>query len=284
MNAVEIHDFWWRYHQGKDFVLRGIDLNIPPGSFTLVIGPNEAGKTTLMMAIKGLIPHSLSGVSKGEVLVLGEPVSKFSAPVLARRVGYVFSDPEVQFTALTVEEEILFGLENIGVPESEIPRRIDWASRVTMIEHLLDKPPYDISGGQKQRVAIASVIAMRPDILILDEPTSMIDPVGKDAVVDICRELKTATGLTIIVVEHNVEAFAGLADHVVVVVDGRIARSGSPREILSDVEYLMSIGVHPPQVTQLFWELSKRSLYSGPLPITEDEALAIGRRLLTEVA
>lgn len=278
--AVEVRNLSWKYQRSEDFVLKGIDLRIPKGSFTLVVGPNEAGKTTLMLAIKGLIPHSIPGSLRGSVLVFGEPVENMSAPVLAQRVGYVFSDPEAQFTALTVEDELLFGLENIGIPEEEISARILWASNVTMIRDLLDKRPHDLSGGQKQRVAIASVLAMRPDILILDEPTSMIDPLGRDVIVSICSELKKSGELTMIVVEHNIEAFVDIADQIVLLNGGRIIKSAPPQEFFEDIDLLLRNHVYPPQVAHLFWLLRQRQIYAGPLPLTDEEGVIAGRRLL----
>jgi len=279
-NAVEVEHFSWKYQNAADDALHDVNLTIPAGRFTLVVGPNEAGKTTLMLAIKGLIPQSFPGRTSGVVRVLGEPVAQKNAATLAQQVGYVFGDPESQFTALTVEEEILFGLENIGVPEDEIAERIRWACEVTMIADLLDKPPYDISGGQKQRVAIASVLAMRPQILILDEPTSMIDPLGKDLVVGICAQLKQERHMTVIVVEHNTEAFVSLADHVVLVRGGTIEHEASPREFFDDVEFLRTRDVNPPQVTQVFANLRAKRLFAGPLPLTDEEGLAAGAALL----
>lgn len=280
MTAVEVRGLSWKYDGAQDFTLHDVNLEIAESEFTLVVGPNEAGKTTLMLAIKGLIPHSFPGVLQGEVRLFGEPAQDKGAPVLAQEVGYVFGDPEAQFTALTVEEEILFGLENIGYPEEEIARRIQWAAELTMIDDLLDKPPYDISGGQKQRVAIASVIAMEPRVLILDEPTSMIDPLGKDLIVRICAELKERHGMTLIVVEHNVEAFAPLADRVVLLDGGRIIRQGSPAELFREVDFLLEHGVYPPQVTQVFERLRVKGRYGGP-PLLDDAAgIDAGLRLL----
>ncbi len=282
--AVEVERFSWRYQFTQADALRDVSLAIPAGEFTLVVGPNEAGKTTLMLAIKGIIPHSLTGRHDGTVRVFGEPVAQKSAAALAKEVGYVFGDPEAQFTALTVEEEILFGLENVGVPTFEIGARIRRASELTMIADLLDKPPYDISGGEKQRVAIASVLAMEPEILILDEPTSMIDPMGKDLIVDICANLKRERRMTVIVVEHNLEAFAPLADRVVLVRGGRVEREGAARTFFEDIESLISCGVYPPQVTQVFARLQRRGLYAGPLPLTDEEGVAAGTRLLRRAA
>jgi energy-coupling factor transporter ATP-binding protein EcfA2 len=282
--VVEIENFSWKYRLAPDFALRDVNLAIADGEFTLVVGPNESGKTTLMLAIKGLIPHSVPGILSGTVRVFGESVEDKSAAILAKQVGYVFGDPEAQFTALTVEEEILFGLENVGFPEEQIEERIRWASAVTGIGDLLDKPPYDISGGEKQRVAIASVIAMDPQILILDEPTSMIDPLGKDLIVLICAELKRERRMTILVVEHNIEAFAPLADQVVLVHSGRVERKAHPREFFQDLDYLASRDVAPPQVTQVFARLRARGLYDGALPLTDAEGIAAGREILGEPA
>lgn len=284
MNAIELKGVSWRYEHTKEPALVDVDLQVAEREFVLVIGPNEAGKTTLVSAIKGLIPNSITGVLKGDVLVFGERVESIKAPVLAKQIGFVFADPESQFTALTVEEEIVFGLENIGWPRETIEERLQWAARITGIEDLLDKPPYDISGGQKQRVAIASVIAMQPRILILDEPTAMIDPLGKDLVVRICAELKNDHEMTIIVVEHNIEAFASLADKVVMVNEGRVERVGPPGEIFSDLDLLLARDIHPPQVTQVFGRLRERGLYQGELPLSDEEGFAHGRTLLEGAA
>jgi len=278
--AITVEHLSWKYQNTREFVLRDITLEIAAGEFVLVVGPNESGKTTLMLAIKGLIPHSFPGRLEGQVRIFGTPVEQMTAPDLARQIGYVFADPESQFTALTVEEEILFGLENVGVPEAQIEERIRRASRITMIEDLLDKPPYDISGGEKQRVAIASVLAMEPDILILDEPTAMIDPLGKDAIVQICEALRRDPRRTIIVVEHNLEAFAPLADRVVLIGGGRIERQAPPREFFEEVDFLLSRGIQPPQVAQVFHRLRQAGLYRGPLPLTDEEGISAGRQLL----
>jgi len=279
-SAVAVENFSWKYQNAPEFALRNVDLEIAAGEFVLVVGPNESGKTTLMMAVKGLIPYSFPGRLEGQVRVFGSLVEHMAAPDLARQVGYVFADPESQFTALTVEEEILFGLENVGVPEDQIEERIRRASRITMVENLLDKPPYDISGGEKQRVAIAAVLAMEPEILILDEPTAMIDPLGKDTIVQICEALRQDPKRTIIVVEHNIEAFAPLADRIVLIGAGRIERQGPPREFFNEVDFLLARGVQPPEVTRVFARLRREGVYTGSLPLTDDEGISAGRQLL----
>lgn len=284
MNAVEISGLSWKYANTKEFAIEGIDLTIEEREFVLVVGPNEAGKTTLVSAIKGLIPHAMPGILKGSVSIFGKPIESLDAPTLASQIGFVFADPESQFTALTVEEEIVFGLENVGWPREKIAERVAWAARITGIEELLDKPPYDISGGQKQRVAIASVIAMQPRVLILDEPTAMIDPLGKDLVVAICAELKREHEMTIIVVEHNIEAFAPLADKVVLVNERRVERIGPPAAIFGDLAHVMARDVHPPQATQVFGRLAERGAYAGNLPLGDEDAIGAGLALFRSPA
>jgi len=279
VNAVEIRELSWRYEHATQFALTEVSLEIAEREFVLIVGPNEAGKTTLVSAIKGIVPHSMTGILTGEVRIFGERVEDMKAPSLAQQIGMVFSDPESQFTTLTVEEEIVFGLENVGWPPSAIAHQVRWAAGVTDVSDLLDKPPYDISGGQKQRVAIASVIAMEPRILVLDEPTSMIDPLGKDQVREICAELKRERDMTIIVVEHNIEAFAPLADKVVVVNAGRVERVGTPAELFADIEYLAERDIVGPQVATLFERLRRRELYSADLPLTDEAGIARGRQL-----
>ncbi len=280
MLAVEIHDLQWRYENTTDFALKGISLEIEEGAFFGIVGPNEAGKSTLVYAIKGLIPHSFHGIYRGDVRVFGKSVKNKSALDLARDVGLVFADPEAQFTALTVEEEIVFGMENVGFNLEEIRDRLEWVVELMMISDLLDKSPYDISGGQKQRVAIASVLAMNPRILILDEPTSMLDPLGKDLIFETLDNLKQQLDITIIVVEHNVEQLAPLADQIALVYGGQVLRVARPTEFFADVEYLLQHGVSTPEVTAFGQRLREKGLYQGALPIHFDDGVAVASSVL----
>jgi energy-coupling factor transport system ATP-binding protein len=212
MSAVEIKNLCWRYEGREEFTFEDLNLSIEENQFIGIVGPNEAGKTTLVSAIKGIIPSNFNGIYKGSVELFSKKVSTSSTRELAKTVGMVFSDPDAQFTSMSVEEEISFGLENIGCSVKEINDRMKWVSELTNIGELLEKPPYDLSGGQKQRVAIASIIAMKPKIIILDEPTSMLDPISKDMVFDLLKTMKEKLKLTVIVVEHNIEKLVELAD------------------------------------------------------------------------
>jgi len=280
MYAVVIKDLQWRYENTKEFALKGINLEIEEGAFLGIVGPNEASKSTLVYAIKGLIPHSFHGIYRGDVEIFGERVMDKSALDLARDVGLVFADPESQFTALTVEEEIVFGMENVGFSLEQIRERLEWVVDITMIGDLLDKSPYDISGGQKQRVAIASVLGTNPRILILDEPTSMLDPLGKDFIFETLENLKRQLDITIIVVEHNIEQLAPLADQMALVYEGQILKVAPPSEFFADVEYLAQHDVNTPEVTALARLLREEGLYQGALPIHFDDGVAVARSVL----
>lgn len=249
-NIIEIENLEWKYENTKEFALKGVTLTIQENAFLGIVGANEQGKTTLVSAICGLVPNSFNGIYRGEVRLFGKPVKQMDSLELATKVGLVFSDPEAQFTAMTVEEELAFGLENIGYTLQEIQQRLEWASQITMIEDLLDKSPYDISGGQKQRVAIACVLAMNPPIIIMDEPTSMIDPLGKRLIFDILRKLKEERKHTLIVVEHNVEQLAQLADEMILMSNGQIARHEKTLKFFEDPVYLKEQGIKPPEVTE----------------------------------
>jgi len=218
---------------------------------------------------------------QGRVVVDGMDTREHSVAEIAESVGFVFPDPESQFLSMTVEEEVAFALENMGLPIDEIEERLEWALRLTKIpEDYLEKPPYELSGGEKQRVAIASVLAMRPKIIVLDEPTSMLDPIGKTEVIEVLTEMKRRYNATVIVIEHRLEDIAPLADKMVLVYHGTIPKVAPPREFFQDIDFLLEHDVFPPDVMVLANELRKRGLYDGPVPMTVDEAERMVREVL----
>jgi energy-coupling factor transport system ATP-binding protein len=283
MIAVSIKDLGWKYAGRKRFAIENINLDIEENTFVSIVGPNEHGKTTLVSCIKGLIPTNYHGVWRGKVEIFGEDVRTLPPQTLAATIGFVFSDPEAQFTAMTVEEELVFGLENIGLPLSEIEERLRWASEITMIGDLFDKSPYEVSGGQKQRVAIASVLVMRPRILILDEPTSMLDPFGKDAIFEILTSLRKEANLTLIVVEHNIEEVAPLSDLMVMLYDGKIAKMAPPEEFFENSDFLIEHGIQPPQATMFVDRLKRDAYYNGHLPVSLDDAVQVTENVLKKI-
>lgn len=280
MLAVSIEDLGWKYAGRKNFAIEHVNLQIEENTFTSVVGPNEHGKTTLVSCIKGIIPQSFHGVWRGKVDVFGKDVRQLSAQALADEIGFVFADPEAQFTSMTVEEELVFGLENIGLPLREVKDRLDWVTNITLIADLLDKSPYEISGGQKQRVAIASVLAMKPRIMILDEPTSMLDPLGKDFIFDILTNLKKEHSLTLIVVEHNIEQVAPLSDKIVLMYEGNIAKEGPPAQFFENSDFLYDHGISAPQATAFLDQLKNQNLYTGSLPVDLESAVQGAAQLL----
>ncbi len=233
------------------WILRGVDLEVKKGEFLSIMGPTGVGKSTLCLALNGIVPQSTGGLIRGEVRVEGLDTKRHPIPELAKRVGLVFQDAETQLFNMTVEAEVAFGLENLGVPSQEIEERMDWALRMVGMKGFRQRSPFQLSGGEKQRVAIASILAMMPKVLVLDEPTANLDPVGKAEVFSVVRQLHRERGMTIIMVEHESEYVAEFSDRLVVLADGRVALEGAPRRIFAQINQMREIGLAVPQVSEL---------------------------------
>jgi energy-coupling factor transport system ATP-binding protein len=270
---IDIENYTWKYLNTQKPALEAISLKIHAGEFVGVIGPNGSGKTTFALSIDGLIPGQYHGIKNGEVRVKGKEVEEYESGALQRFIGMVFSDPESQFTAMTVEDELVFGMENLGMTVPEIRERLEWVTDLTELTHLLDKPPYEISGGQKQRVALAAVLAMQPQIMILDEPTSMLDPISRVRVFDVLAKLREEGGRTIIVIEHSLENLVPLTDRMVLLHNGKLISEDKTQPFFENTELLLEKGVFPPEVTQFFHWLSTEGKYSGKLPLNLEEAV-----------
>ncbi|MGB2963339.1 MAG: ABC transporter ATP-binding protein [Anaerolineales bacterium] len=278
-NVIEIKDYSWKYIHTRTPAIEGINLTIKEGSFVGIIGPNGAGKTTLAYSIDGLIPGQYNGIKKGTVSVFGTEVEEYNKGALQQLVGVVFSDPEAQFTAMTVEDELVFGMENIGLSVVEIKERLEWVTELTELSHLLMKPPYEISGGQKQRVALAAVLAMRPKILILDEPTSMLDPVSRGRIFEVLAKLKAEENNTIIVIEHSLENLVPLADQMILMAEGSLLLHEETQAFFQQSKLLLEKGVYPPGAMHFFHELQVKKLYQGNYPLS----VAEGSKLLRDM-
>ncbi|MBA4420937.1 MAG: energy-coupling factor ABC transporter ATP-binding protein [Anaerolinea sp.] len=273
-SIIEITDFSWRYINSEVHAVQNINLKIEEGKFVGVIGQNGAGKTSLAYAMDGLIPGQYHGIKKGLVKVDGIEVEAYHKGVLQKIVGMVFSDPEAQFTAMTVEDELVFGMENLGMSIPEIKERLDWVCDLTDMTPLLAKPPYEISGGQKQRVALAAVLAMTPRVLILDEPTSMLDPFSRKRVFDVLGKLKREQKMTVIVIEHSLENLIPLADEMILMSEGKLVLHEETHTFFQEMDFLLANGVYPPETPLFFHYLKKKGHYNGPIPVTNEEALA----------
>jgi energy-coupling factor transport system ATP-binding protein len=271
---VCIEGLTFRYSQALPAALRGIHVSFETGSVVGITGPAGAGKSTLLSCINGVIPHYIKGDLKGRVLLKRQEVSSLSFDKLAPFVGTVFQDVDFQTVSITVEEEIAFGPENLGIKPQEIETRIARSLDSTRITSLRNRAISTLSGGQKQRVAIAAVLSMLPELLLLDEPTSELDPIGTREVFDAIFRLNREFGMTILVVSQKVENLVN-CDRLIVMSEGNILLDGTPRHVFMHREELATIGVAVPEVTAFALALSRETGYPLPpeqLPLTVDEA------------
>ena len=244
--------FSYENEENTTEVLKDISLDIKNGQFVAVLGHNGCGKSTLAKLFNAvLVPQ------KGTVLVKGVNTADEDKLLDVRRnVGMVFQNPDNQIVASVVEEDVAFALENMGVEPAEIRRRIDEAMEKTGVYKFKDKAPHHLSGGQKQRVAIAGIIAMRPDCIVLDEPTAMLDPEGRRLVLKTIRSLNKEYGITVILITHYMDE-AAQADRIVVMSKGKVVKEGTPKEIFSQVELVKSLSLDVPQTSEIAYELGK---------------------------
>ena len=249
-------------------VLDGVSLSIEEGSFVAVLGHNGSGKSTLAKHFNSiLLPTG------GKVYVDGMDTADEELLLSIRRtVGMVFQNPDNQIVANVVEEDVAFAPENLGVPPEEIRRRVDDALKAVGMYEFREHAPHLLSGGQKQRIAIAGVIAMQPRCIVLDEPTAMLDPIGRADVLRTIKALNRQRGVTVVLITHHMDE-AAQADRLVVMTKGRVIADGAPKEIFQDVEGLKAVGLTVPETTQLLWELRQEGL-DVPLDALSDEECA----------
>ena len=272
--VMECKNVTYTYPLADEPSIRNVSLSIEEGKFYGVVGENGSGKTTLCAILRGFAPSFYQGDIQGEVLVYGKPIGEYGGE-LATKIGYVFQNPFTQISGVkeTVFEEVAYGLENFGVPVEEIVERVEAIMKLTHIDSLAEKNPLELSGGQMQRVALASVLVLEPDILIIDEPTSQLDPQGTESVFEIIKMMKDKKK-TIILVEHKIDLIAEYADEVLVLKGGKLIASGDKAQILSDMA-LMEQGVQLPQMAILGSKLKDRGFPISEIPVTEKRAVEI---------
>ncbi len=279
---INIKGLSFIYNDTKEPALNNINIQINEGEFVGIAGPTGAGKSTLTLCLNGVIPHFLHGDFYGEVMVDGKDTIDNGCAKIAYSVGSVFQDPEAQIVSTGVEDEIAFGLENLNIPRIEIGERIKESLEMTGISELRHYSTSQLSGGQKQRVAIASAIALRPKILVLDEPTSELDPKGSLDIFNTLRRLNQEYNITVVVVEQKIQLLSEYCSRLVIMEKGNILLDGSTRSVLADQETLQKIGVSAPPVTRLAYMLKKQGLYQGEFPINVEEAHLIVSKVLHE--
>ena len=279
MAVIETKDLTYTYPGATKPSIEEVSMTINKGDFVILTGPSGCGKTTLCRCFNGLIPHFYNGTLEGKIEVAGLNVAEHQIHQLARHVGLVFQNPENQLFALSVEKDVAFGLENLAMPRDEMRKRVDWALQMAGISELAERPPHELSGGQQQRVAIASVLAMQPDVMILDEPTSFLDPLGAEKIFEVINELNQKFGITIILVEHRLDLAAKYANHVIVMNNGKVALTGNPREIFtSETAHLIGVGI--PKATKLYQNLKKNGVELKSVPVTPEEIVNLLREVL----
>lgn len=250
MSLVEVRNLSFRYAGSQKPALSDINLEIDPGDFVLVVGPSGGGKSTFCRCLNGLIPQFYEGEYSGKVIVDGYEASKTPTYKLSQIVGMVFQNPQNQLFSLSVEADVAFPLENLGLPREEISSRVEEVLSIMNIEHLRERSPFELSGGQQQRVAIASVLAMKPKIIVLDEPTSFLDPVSSLSLFNSIDNIRQKLGLTIVLVEHRVDIAASKANKMLVIADGKLLFKGPPRKFFEEHDS-HTYGVSTPKVLLL---------------------------------
>lgn len=274
MSLIEVKDLKYRYPGTTELALDGVSFTVEKGEFIGIAGENGAGKSSLSQALLGLIPQFYKGAYGGSVTVCGMDARSTPVSELCRHVGLVFQNPFNQLSGAkdTVYDEVGYGLQNLGFPPEEIRTRVESVLRCFGIWEYRDRNPFDLSGGQLQRVAICSVLAMNPDVLILDEPTSQLDPEGSEEVFHTVDEL-TKMGITIIMIEQKIEKLAGYCDRVLLMHQGHVVDYDTPRKIFSR-EDLYDLGVNPPAYTR-FARANALVFEDGTLPVTHAETLEL---------
>jgi len=271
MTVIETKNLTYTYPGATKPSINGVSIKVQKGEFVLITGPSGCGKTTLCRCFNGLIPHFYQGELKGEITVAGMDTTTHETHAMAKSVGLVFQNPENQLFALSVEKDVAFGLENLGMPREEMRKRVEWALNLTDINDLRERSPHEVSGGQQQRVAIAAVLAMQPEIIVLDEPTSFLDPLSAEKIFEVIHELNKELGITVVLVEHRLDLTAKYANHIIIMDEGKVCFDGNPREILNAEETRL-IGVGIPKATFLYHILKKEGVNLGVVtPLSSEE-------------
>lgn len=276
--VLEVEELSFTYTEGKTAALRRLSFAVREGEFFCVIGPNGSGKSTLCNALVGLIPFYFSGKLEGEVRVMGIDTKDSSVADLCSQIGLVFQNPfnQLSYTAGSVAEELAYGLGNSGVPRAEMQQRVTAVAKLMRIDHIIHKNPLELSGSQVQRVALGSTFIMEPRILVLDECTTQLDPVGSEEIFDIIKRLN-ADGITVVMVDHDMERVARCADRILVIDAGKQVMLDTPRRVFSGTE-ISAHRVAGPDYTRIYRALEERGWYAGPPCVAETAVIEAVKR------
>ncbi len=286
-SIIEVKELGFSYKndEGEPVkILDDINFDVRPGEFLAVLGHNGSGKSTLAKLLNGVLT-SEDGIIEGSIKVCGDELNAALTDddiyKIRRNIGMVHQNPDNQIVATTVEEDVAFGPENLGVPGKEIRRIVDESLEKVGMTEYAKHAPHRLSGGQKQRVAIAGIIAMKPKIIVFDESTAMLDPGGRDEVMQSIHRMRKDEGVTVILITHYMNE-AAEADRIIVLNDGKLYMQGTPERVFSNVEQLRSVALDVPQVTELSWMLKKNGVNINSLPIHTLDAAEVLSKILTE--
>jgi energy-coupling factor transporter ATP-binding protein EcfA2 len=263
---VEVRSLSYAYPGSTKPTLTNVNFSVEEGEFILLTGPSGCGKTTLCRCLNGLIPNSYGGEFNGQVIVDGLVTTEHPVYEIAQHVGLVFQNPENELFCTSVEREVAFGPENLALPREEIRKRVEESLAMVGISHLRDKSPEELSGGEQQKVAIAALLAMKPKILVLDEPTANLDPASAQSVLNVLLKLNEESGVTTILVEHRLEMVAHMAHRCAILNEGRLVLMGKPEDVLYSDE-AEAIGIGIPKVVQVTKALGINKM-TGKCPLT----------------
>jgi len=272
MSLIEFRNFSFRYKKNKDYQLNSLNLKIEENKFLLLCGETGSGKTTFIRCLNGLIPQFYPGYYKGNVLINGKDSVKTPIADLSTEVGIVFQNPENQLISMNVEHEIAFGLENLGIPKEEMERRMNEVIQLTEIEHILEKAPFELSGGEQQRVAIASILALKPKVLVLDEPTALLDPRMAKKIIELLKKIQRDRKITIIISEHRMDLVVPNADEIILIDDGYIIENGAREDVINSDNF-QKLKINKPVIYSVFTYLKDRNLFKNKIPSSINEAI-----------
>ena len=278
--VLEVKDLKFKYRDAKKRVLNGLNFQVKKGEFLCIIGQNGSGKSTLCNALVGLIPYYFAGKLKGQVLVDGIDTQESTIAELSSKIGLVFQNPfnQLSYTAGSVAEELAYGLGNKGVPREKMVKKVEYVAKPMRIDHIIHKNPLELSGGQVQRVAFGSTFIMEPGILVLDECTTQLDPLGSEEIFDIVKELNK-NGVTVIMVDHDMERVARCADRILVLDSGEQVALDTPQNIFGNPD-VMAHHIGAPDYVAITRELKERGLYDGPVKVIEEDTIELVREVL----
>ncbi|MFW9826391.1 MAG: energy-coupling factor ABC transporter ATP-binding protein [Candidatus Thorarchaeota archaeon] len=276
MDLINFNAFYYRYKGNDEYALNNINLNVKGDlhNFILLCGETGSGKTSLIRCLNGLIPQFYAGFYKGNVEICGKETSNTPIADLSTDVGIVFQNPENQLISMNVEHEIAFGLENIGISSNEISRRIEESASITEIEHILDKAPYELSGGEQQRVAIASILVLEPKIIVLDEPTALLDPYMAKKIINLLNEIKIERNITVLISEHRLDLILPFTDSIMLMKNGFLIEHDLSDKVINGTNF-QNLKLNKPVIYSIFNELKEEKLFDDNIPKSISEAIQL---------